>query len=116
LSSSKYIFITGGVTSSVGKGIISASLAKLLQERGLSVTIQKLDPYINTENKLVEIIEIPEHPWFMGIQFHPEYSSTVMNPHPLFIGLIKSALELKANESKKSMSKKISADSQKQNR
>ncbi|NNC84307.1 MAG: CTP synthase [Flavobacteriales bacterium] len=45
----KYIFVTGGVTSSLGKGIISASLAKLLQARGHSVTIQKLDPYINID-------------------------------------------------------------------
>jgi CTP synthase len=45
----KYIFVTGGVTSSLGKGIISASLAKLLQARGYSVTIQKLDPYINVD-------------------------------------------------------------------
>ena len=45
----KYIFVTGGVTSSLGKGIISASLAKLLQARGYSVTIQKLDPYINID-------------------------------------------------------------------
>jgi len=45
----KYIFVTGGVTSSLGKGIISASLAKLLQARGYQVTIQKLDPYINVD-------------------------------------------------------------------
>lgn len=45
----KYIFVTGGVTSSLGKGIISASLAKLLKARGFSVTIQKLDPYINID-------------------------------------------------------------------
>lgn len=45
----KYIFVTGGVTSSLGKGIISASLAKLLQARGLRVTIQKFDPYINVD-------------------------------------------------------------------
>ncbi len=45
----KYVFVTGGVTSSLGKGIISASLAKLLQSRGYSVTIQKLDPYINVD-------------------------------------------------------------------
>ncbi len=45
----KYIFVTGGVTSSLGKGIISASLAKLLQARGYKVTIQKLDPYINID-------------------------------------------------------------------
>ena len=45
----KYIFVTGGVASSLGKGIIAASLAKLLQARGLSVTIQKFDPYINVD-------------------------------------------------------------------
>lgn len=45
----KYIFVTGGVTSSLGKGIIAASLAKLLQSRGFRVTIQKLDPYINVD-------------------------------------------------------------------
>ena len=45
----KYIFVTGGVTSSLGKGIISASLGKLLSERGYNVTIQKLDPYINVD-------------------------------------------------------------------
>lgn len=47
--STKYIFITGGVTSSLGKGIIAASLGKLLQSRGFSVTIQKFDPYLNID-------------------------------------------------------------------
>ena len=47
--STKYIFVTGVVTSSLGKGIVSASLAKLLQARGFTVTIQKLDPYINVD-------------------------------------------------------------------
>lgn len=45
----KYIFVTGGVASSLGKGIISASLARLLQARGYRVAIQKLDPYINVD-------------------------------------------------------------------
>jgi CTP synthase len=49
LATTKYIFVTGGVTSSLGKGIISASLGKLLQARGFKVTIQKLDPYINVD-------------------------------------------------------------------
>ncbi|MBT6170912.1 MAG: CTP synthase [Flavobacteriaceae bacterium] len=49
MSKSKFIFVTGGVSSSLGKGIISASLAKLLQSRGFSVTIQKFDPYINID-------------------------------------------------------------------
>lgn len=48
-NSTKYVFVTGGVTSSLGKGIISASLAKLLQSRGYTTTIQKLDPYINVD-------------------------------------------------------------------
>jgi CTP synthase len=48
-SSTKYVFVTGGVASSLGKGIIAASLAKLLQARGYSTTIQKLDPYINID-------------------------------------------------------------------
>jgi CTP synthase len=48
-STAKYIFVTGGVTSSLGKGIIAASLAKLLQARGFKVTIQKFDPYINID-------------------------------------------------------------------
>lgn len=49
MASAKYIFVTGGVTSSLGKGIIAASLGKLLQARGFSVTIQKFDPYINID-------------------------------------------------------------------
>jgi len=49
MSQTKFIFVTGGVTSSLGKGIISASLAKLLQSRGYKVTIQKFDPYINID-------------------------------------------------------------------
>ena len=49
MSKSKFIFVTGCVSSSLGKGIISASLAKLLQARGFSVIIQKFDPYINVD-------------------------------------------------------------------
>jgi CTP synthase len=49
LGSTKYVFVTGGVTSSLGKGIVSASLGRLLQARGYKVTIQKLDPYINVD-------------------------------------------------------------------
>lgn len=49
MNTTKYIFVTGGVTSSLGKGIIAASLAKLLQARGYRTTIQKFDPYINVD-------------------------------------------------------------------
>ena len=43
---------------------------------------------VNPETKLVEAIELPTHPWFVGVQYHPEYSSTVANPHPLFVGFV----------------------------
>ncbi len=51
---------------------------------------------INPENKLVEIVEIPSHPYFIGVQFHPEYKSTVANPHPLFVNFVKATLEVKS--------------------
>tara|TARA_R110000796_G_scaffold252631_1_gene389158 strand:+ start:36260 stop:37873 length:1614 start_codon:yes stop_codon:yes gene_type:complete len=50
---------------------------------------------INKETGLVEIVELPSHPWFIGVQYHPEYKSTVLNPHPLFVGFVKAALEHK---------------------
>ncbi|HIP48721.1 MAG TPA: CTP synthase [Lutibacter sp.] len=48
---------------------------------------------INPETNLVEIVEVENHPWFVGVQYHPEYKSTVLNPHPLFIDFIKASLE-----------------------
>jgi CTP synthase len=50
---------------------------------------------INPEKDLVEIIELKDHPWFVGVQFHPEYKSTVKYPHPLFVGFIKAAIKHK---------------------
>jgi CTP synthase len=50
---------------------------------------------INPEKDLVEIIELKDHPWFVGVQFHPEYSSTVKRPHPLFVGFVKAAEDYK---------------------
>jgi len=50
---------------------------------------------INPESELVEIVEIPDLKWFIGTQFHPEYSSTVLNPHPLFMSFIKACIENK---------------------
>ena len=52
---------------------------------------------INPESDLVEIVEIPALKWFVGTQFHPEYSSTVLHPHPLFVAFVKAAIE---NETK----------------
>lgn len=47
---------------------------------------------MNVANNLVEIVELQGHPWFIGVQFHPEYRSTVANPHPLFVGFVKAAV------------------------
>jgi CTP synthase len=47
---------------------------------------------LNPTAELAEIVEIPTHPFFIGVQFHPEYKSTVENPHPLFVSFIKAAL------------------------
>ena len=47
---------------------------------------------INPDTGLVEIVELENHPWFVGVQFHPEYKSTVVNPHPLFVSFIKEAI------------------------
>ena len=58
---------------------------------------------LNPDTGLVEIIEIPEHPWFIGVQYHPEYSSTVARPHPLFVAFVKAALKHKTKKKGVSM-------------
>ncbi|MFI1743791.1 CTP synthase [Thalassobellus sediminis] len=50
---------------------------------------------LNPDTDLVEIVEIPDHPWFVAVQYHPEYKSTVANPHPLFVAFVKAALSSK---------------------
>lgn len=67
---------------------------KLFEENGVRLA------GINPEKNLVEIIELKDHPWFVGVQFHPEYSSTVKEPHPLFVGFVKAALEYKHSKEK----------------
>lgn len=62
---------------------------KAMEEKGL------IPSGINPESQLVEIVELKEHPWFVGTQFHPEYKSTVLNPHPLFVRFINAAIENK---------------------
>ena len=47
---------------------------------------------INPQSKLVEIVELKDHPWFIGVQYHPEYKSTVAKPHPLFVHFVKAAI------------------------
>ncbi|MCL4112428.1 UNVERIFIED_CONTAM: hypothetical protein GTU68_046954 [Idotea baltica] len=58
---------------------------------------------LNPDTNLVEIVEIPDHPWFVGVQYHPEYKSTVASPHPLFVAFIKAALKHKKNKEGVSM-------------
>jgi CTP synthase len=59
----------------------------MLQERGLVVS------GVNDKTGLVEIIELKEHPWFLGCQFHPEFKSRPVEPHPLFVSFIRAAKE-----------------------
>ena len=54
----------------------------------------------NPDTNLVEVVEIPSHPYFVGVQFHPEYKSTVANPHPLFVAFVKAALKYKNEKCK----------------
>lgn len=58
---------------------------KAIEDTGLIAT------GINPETGLVEVVENPNHPWFVGVQYHPEYKSTVLDPHPLFINFVEAA-------------------------
>jgi CTP synthase len=60
-----------------------------LEEGGLKVV------GVNPDTGLAEAVELADHPWFVGVQYHPEYKSTVENPHPLFVSFVKAALEYK---------------------
>ena len=57
----------------------------------------------NPETGLVEIVEIPDHPWFVGVQYHPEYKSTVANPHPLFVAFVSAAFKYSKSKDRVSM-------------
>ncbi|WP_421811418.1 CTP synthase [Flagellimonas sp.] len=58
---------------------------------------------LNPKTGLVEVVEIPSHPWFVGVQYHPEYKSTVANPHPLFVGFVKAVLAQKQKQNNASL-------------
>jgi CTP synthase len=62
---------------------------------------------INPDSNLVEIMELKDHPWFVGVQFHPEYSSTVMKPHPLFIHFVKASMDVLAAQKKEIQVKNV---------
>ncbi len=72
---------------------INSDYIEQLAKKGLKAT------GVNPESGLVEIMELENHPWFLGVQFHPEYKSTVENPHPLFIAFVKAALDYKVKKS-----------------
>jgi CTP synthase len=65
---------------------------KRLTEAGLNVT------GVNPKTGLVEIVEVKNHPWFVAVQYHPEYKSTVLNPHPLFVEFVDAALRYSLNK------------------
>jgi CTP synthase len=60
-----------------------------IEEAGLKAT------GINPDSNLVEVVELKDHPWFIGVQYHPELKSTVLNPHPLFVKFVGAAIEHK---------------------
>ena len=66
---------------------VNNNLLSKITDAGLNVA------GLSTDNKLVEIVEIPEHRWFIGVQFHPEFTSNPREGHPLFSGFIRAAKE-----------------------
>jgi CTP synthase len=62
-----------------------------IESAGLRIAGTSLD------DRLVEVIELTDHPWFVGVQFHPEFSSRLLSPHPLFCGFVRSCLEQRAS-------------------
>jgi CTP synthase len=74
---------------------VSNSFRGRLEEKGLLVSGRYTNP--KTGEELVEMVELPEHPWFLGCQFHPELLSRPLAPHPLFVGFIKASLQAKGN-------------------
>jgi len=62
---------------------------------------------INPKTNLVEILELPKHPWFVGVQFHPELKSTVENPHPLFVDFVRACRELKFSNKEERVKEKV---------
>ena len=75
---------------------VSNKFRPQLEDGGLLVTGKNINAETKTE--LVEIVEIPKHPWFLGCQSHPEFLSKPLSPHPLFAGFIKAAKEIRKGQ------------------
>ena len=88
----KYIFVTGGVVSGLGKGITAASLGRLLKARGLKVAAQKLDPYINVDPGTMSPYQHGEVNVDVGDVYKRQFKSRPNKPHPLFLGFVKASL------------------------
>ena len=86
--------VDGVLSTADGNGIRQQSRATGRADR---VNIEARQTHA-VDSQLVEIMELLDHPWFVGVQFHPEYSSTVMNPHPLFIHFVEAILQLQEAE------------------
>ena len=67
---------------------------EIIEEAGLNAT------GVNPDSGLVEVVELKDHPWFVGVQYHPELKSTVLNPHPLFVKFVEASLEHKKSVNK----------------
>ena len=70
----------------------NSSYKKQIESSGMTAT------GVNPKTGLIEIIELNNHPWFVGVQYHPEYKSTVANPHPLFKAFVKASLNYKLSK------------------
>ena len=96
---SRRSFLKNGLSIGIGAatttGIFSSCSKNEKPDSGEKVRV------MTTDGKLVEIIEIPQHPWFLACQFHPEFTSTPRDGHPLFTGFIKAAREFQRNKNRK---------------
>ena len=65
---------------------------------------------INPDNNLVEIVELENHPWFVGVQFHPELKSRVERPHPLFVSFVEACMKYNASQGRESVMEKVGVE------
>ena len=74
--------------------LLDGGMGTMLQAAGMKAV------GVNPDTNLVEVVEIENHPWFVGTQYHPEYKSTVQRPHPLFVAFVAAALAGKDDKKK----------------
>jgi CTP synthase len=98
------------IENSLAKRIYSKSKIKERHRHRYELNFEYMDTLkskglifsgLNPDTNLVEIIELENHPWFLGVQFHPEYKSTALNPHPVFISFVEASYKKKLNNGRK---------------